>query len=91
MTALKTNFRPVERRGMGKDFFRGKNHRNTFNIYASKQKLVCSSKVSGHMSFATLKSQQLQITTLDLHKKKIINSQAKMKEGFREPYISLLN
>lgn len=88
MTALKPNFRPVERRRL---FFRGENHRKTFKIYANKQKLVCSSKGSGPMSFATLKSQQLQITTLDLHKKEIISSQAKMKEEFREPCISLLN
>lgn len=74
-----------------KAFFRGENHRKTFKIYANKQKMVCSSKGNGPMSFATLKSQQLQITTLDLHKKEIISSQAKMKEEFREPCISLLN
>lgn len=74
MTALKPNSRSVERRGMGKAVFRGESHRKSFNVYANKQKLVCSSKVSGYMSFAILKSQQPQRTTLYLHEKEIIHA-----------------
>lgn len=78
MTALKSNFSKLKGEVWGRIFLR-QNHQNTFNIYASKQKLACSSKVNGYTPIAIMKSQQIQITTVNLHKK-IIYSHVKMEE-----------